>query len=180
MTMKNSFNAAALLAALPLICSAGAPPAGVPESLLPGANESLVMALDAKGAQIYECRATIAGGSTAYAWAFVAPEAELRDKLGRVVGQHGAGPSWQSSDGSRIVGAVTARAEAPEAGAIPWLLLSAQASGPAGTFSAVTSVQRINTAGGTAPAAACTPDAAGTTARVAYTAEYRFFEGSRR
>lgn len=175
----KSFEVAALLAALPLVCSAGT--SGVPDNLLPGADESLAMVLDAKGAQIYECRASSpAGGGTAYAWAFVAPEAELRDKLGRVVGQHGAGPSWQWSDGSRIVGAVKARADAPAAGAIPWLLLSAQASGPAGVFSAVTSVQRINTAGGIAPAAACAPDAAGTTARVAYTAEYRFFKGSRR
>jgi hypothetical protein len=167
---------AAPLAALPLICGAGTPPSGVPDSLLPGANESLALVLEAQGAQVYECRASLAGDGAAHAWTLVAPDAELRDKRGRIVGHHGAGPTWQSSDGSRIVGAVKARADAPAPGAIPWLLLSARASGPPGAFSAVTSVQRVNTVGGTAPATGCTPGAAGATVRVAYTAEYRFFE----
>jgi Protein of unknown function (DUF3455) len=167
---RISFAAAAWLVAMPLTCGAG-----VPGSLAADSNEMPVIVLAAEGVQIYECRAAPAQGNTAYAWVLVAPEASLRDSRGRIVGRHGAGPSWESADGSRIVGTVKARADAPAAGAIAWLLLSAQASGPQGVFSAVTSVQRINTAGGIAPAAGCTQASAGSTARVAYTADYRFF-----
>ena len=41
-----------------------------------------------------------------------------------------------------------ARADAPQASAIPWLLLSAKSVGGPGRFANVTSVQRIHTVGG--------------------------------
>ncbi len=78
-------------------------------------------------------------------------------------------------DGSRIVGTVKARADAPAGGAIPWLLLTTKSSGPVGAFSDVTSIQRVNTVGGIAPTAPCTAQLIGTPARVSYTADYRFF-----
>ena len=171
------FPICALTAAVVLASTACATRlAEVPAPLRPAANESHAMTVAAKGVQIYECRAPASDATPA--WAFVAPEAELYDAHGRPIGRHGAGPFWQAADGSRIVGAVKARADAPVAGAIPWLLLSAQADdahGPQGTLSRVTSIQRVNTAGGTAPAAGCTRDNAGATARVAYTADYHFF-----
>ena len=40
----------------------------------------------------------------------------------------------------------------PSASAIPWLLLTAKSNGPEGSFSNVTSIQRVNTVGGIAPA----------------------------
>ncbi len=137
----------------------------VPDQLKPAGGESLALVVPAKGDQIYECR----GGK----WAFVAPEAELYDRAGKKIGRHYAGPHWESLDGSRIVGAVRARADAPRAGDIPWLLLSAKSVGPEGAFSKVTSIQRVATAGGAAPAEACTQG--GTRTRVAYTADYYFF-----
>jgi uncharacterized protein DUF3455 len=151
-----------------------APLAGVPDKLKPGANESLAMIVPAKGVQVYECRARKAqdGG---YEWAFVAPEAELFDTRGSRVGRHYAGPHWEAADGSKIVGALKERADAPVAGAIPWLLLDAKSVGAPGAFSKVTSIQRVNTAGGTAPASGCSQAAAGTPARVPYTADYYFF-----
>jgi hypothetical protein len=103
---------------------------------------------------------------------FVAPEAELFDRAGKKIGTHYAGPHWESADGSRIVGAVKQRADAPGAGNIPWLLLGTKSVGSEGAFSKVTSIQRVATVGGTAPAAGCSaPDVA----RVAYTADYYFF-----
>lgn len=45
--------------------------------------------------------------------------------------------------------AFVARADAPSAAAIPWLLLSTASDGPPGAFSEVTSIQRVNTSGGT-------------------------------
>lgn len=137
----------------------------VPDSLKPAAGESLALVVPAKGDQIYECRAG--------KWAFVAPEAELFDRVGKKIGRHYAGPHWESLDGSRIVGAVKARADAPRAGDIPWLLLSAKSVGAEGAFSKVTSIQRVTTMGGSAPIEPCSQD--GRRVRVPYTADYYFF-----
>ena len=146
----------------------------VPEKLKPGANESLAMIVPAKGVQLYECRART-GQVGGYEWAFVAPEADLFDARGTRTGRHYAGPHWESTDGSKIVGTVKERADAPVADAIPWLLLAAKSVGPEGSFSKVTSIQRVNTVGGVAPKTDCSQATAGTPARVNYTADYYFF-----
>ena len=70
------------------------------------------------------------------------------------------------------------RADAPAAGSIPWLLLSAKSVGPEGAFSKVTSIQRVATKGGVAPEGDCFRAEPG---RVPYTADYYFLlpnEGS--
>jgi len=148
-----------------LLAVAGCAGVQVPDSLKPAANESLAQVVPAKGVQIYECR----DGK----WAFVAPDAELFDRSGKKIGTHYAGPVWEAADGSKVVGAVKARADAPQAGSIPWLLLGAKSVGPKGAFSGVTSIQRVATTGGTAPAGECAQ--AGARARVDYTADYYFF-----
>ncbi|HYS16576.1 MAG TPA: DUF3455 domain-containing protein [Candidatus Binatia bacterium] len=145
----------------------------VPDKLKPAMTESLSMIVRAKGVQIYECRAKT-DQAGAYEWAFVAPEADLFDARGNKTGKHYAGPHWESTDGSKIFGSVKERADAPT-GAIPWLLLSAKSVGPDGAFSKVTSIQRVNTVGGVAPAAGCSQAVAGTSARINYTADYYFF-----
>jgi len=145
----------------------------VPDTLKPAMTESLSMIMRAKGVQIYECRAK-KDQAGAYEWAFVAPEADLFDERGNKTGKHYAGPHWESTDGSKILGSVKERADAPT-GAIPWLLLSAKSVGPDGAFSKVTSIQRVNTVGGVAPAAGCSQAVAGTSARINYTADYYFF-----
>ena len=147
---------------------------GVPDKLRPGASESLAMIAPAKGVQIYECRAS-KDRAGQYEWAFVAPEADLFDAGGNRIGRHYAGPQWESNDGSKVLGALKERADAPAAGAIPWLLLTAKSVGPEGSLSKVTSVQRLNTTGGAAPKAGCSQAQAGTPARVSYTADYYFF-----
>ena len=144
----------------------------VPDKLKPGANESLAVIVPAKGVQIYECRA---GKDGNFEWAFVAPEAELFDTRGNRIGKHYGGPHWEAADGSKVLGSLKERADAPQADAIPWLLLNAKSVGPSGSFSRVTSIQRVNTAGGIAPKTGCSKAAAGTPARVNYTADYYFF-----
>jgi hypothetical protein len=166
-----------LLVLLVAACASPQPPTPmvkVPDTLKPGANESLAMIVPAQGMQIYECRARRdqVGG---YEWAFVAPEADLFDARGRRIGRHYAGPYWEATDGSKILGTVKERADAPVAGAIPWLLLTAKSVGPEGSFSKVTSIQRVNTVGGVAPKAGCSQATAGAPARVNYTADYYFF-----
>jgi len=108
----------------------------IPESLKPAANESLKRIISAKGVQIYECREQ--------KWVFVAPEADLYDSSGNRVGRHFAGPRWEATgDGSRVIGAVKARADAPEANAIPWLLLSTKSEGGHGYFPFPASTARL-------------------------------------
>jgi len=174
---KTSELAVLLLALLIAGCASPQPPrpaVEVPDELKPGASESLAMIVPAKGVQIYECRARKdqAGG---YEWAFVAPEADLFDVRGDRIGRHYAGPHWESTDGSKVLGTVKERADAPVADAIPWLLLAVKSVGPAGSFSKVTSIQRVNTVGGAAPKAGCSQAAAGTLARINYTADYYLF-----
>jgi len=163
-----------LLMLLVAACAGPQSPVEVPDKLKPGANESLAMIVPAKGVQIYECRARKDQGG-GYEWAFVAPEADLFDAGGNRIGRHYAGPHWESTDGSKVLGTVKERADAPAADAIPWLLLTAKSVGSAGSFSKVTSIQRVNTAGGAAPKAGCSQAAAGTLARINYTADYYFF-----
>jgi Protein of unknown function (DUF3455) len=159
----------ALAAASALAQPAGAGAAPADERLAPPASERLALTLAARGVQIYQCRER--------AWAFFAPEAELLDAQGRVVGTHGAGPFWQlAADGSRVGGQVKARVDAPAAADIPWLLLAAKAYAgalPGGQLAGVRHIQRINTQGGIAPAGSCVNQQ---TVRVAYTADYLFFK----
>jgi hypothetical protein len=174
--MLHAARVTTILLAAGLGACASVEPAevSIPDRIRPGANESLAAVVPAKGVQIYECRASTAQPGS-YEWAFVAPDAVLFDTRGNRIGQHYAGPHWEAADGSKIVGAVKERADAPSADAIPWLLLAAKSVGPDGSFSKVTSIQRVNTLGGVAPQGGCSQAAAGTPARVAYTADYYFF-----
>ena len=146
----------------------------VPDKLNPGAKEAMTMVVPAKGVQIYECRA-VKDKAGAYEWAFVAPEAELYDTRGNRIGKHYGGPHWEANDGSKVVGAVKDRADAPVADAIPWLLLSAKSVGPEGSFSKVTSIQRVKTVGGVAPKGGCSQATTGTRSRINYSADYYLF-----
>lgn len=147
-------------------------PVQIPDKIRGAANESLAMIVAAKGVQLYECRASKDAGTAD--WVFVAPEADLFDASGKKIGKHYAGPSWESFDGSKIVGTVKERIDAPQADAIPWLLLTAKSLGPDGAFSSVTSVQRMSTVGGAAPKTGCSSASVGQVARMPYTADYYF------
>jgi len=158
--------------ALPMLAACASPPAvDWPAALAPAPHETWRMTAPARGVQIYECRA----GASGPAWTFVAPEADLFDSAGRPIGTHGAGPFWQARDGSRVEGRLAARADAPAADAIAWLLLNTRDAGPAGRFSGVTQIRRIHTVGGVAPRSGCSADTLGATARVPYTADYLLY-----
>ena len=172
--MHRKFLVSTLVVALSACASAQsfAPTANVPDNLKP-ANESVAMIVAAKGVQIYECRQS-KNQADAYEWALVAPEADLFDASGKKFGKHYAGPRWEAPDGSRIVGTAKERADAPQADAIPWVLLTAKSDGGQGVFSKITSVQRVNTAGGVAPQGGCLESTIGTVVRMPYTADYYF------
>lgn len=142
-----------------------------PVSAPTGANRIAV--LHADGVQIYACEAREGAGPV---WAFKAPEAWLFDGSGRQVGTHGAGPVWRlAADNSAVLGAVAANAPAPQAGAIPWLLLRARAHEGEGAMRPVAFIRRIDTVGGIAPATGCDATSVGTQARMRYSAVYEFF-----
>jgi Protein of unknown function (DUF3455) len=176
--MSARFGITVAVSALLVACASAPPAPAVPDGLKPGAQERVAFVRHARGVQIYRCDAAEGG---AFKWTFVAPEAQLFDNAASqaVLGTHGAGPFWQGSDGSRVVGKVKTRADAANAAAdIPWLLLTTTAEGPSGQMSSVKSIQRIHTVGGAAPAAGCSATTdVGKQARVPYTADYVFFVG---
>ena len=149
----------------------------MPASLRPPAGQLVYLEALASGVQIYECLPKLADPS-AYEWTFRAPEAALVDRSGRSLGKHYAGPTWESTDGSTVVGEVKARDPGPNPSAIPWLLLGAKATTGGGTFGQARSIQRVQTAGGIAPSAPCNAANAKQASRVPYTATYYFYRAA--
>jgi hypothetical protein len=142
-----------------------------PKELQPPANEQLLLQVHAKGDQIYTCKAD----GAQFAWTLKAPEAQLLDENGQPFGKHFAGPSWEASDGSRITGKAVANAPSPNADSIQWLLVTVASRSGDGVLAHVTSIQRINTKGGKAPASGCDAAHDGQEYRASYSADYVFF-----
>jgi hypothetical protein len=143
----------------------------VPAALQVPTNEQLVVQVHATGDQIYSCKVDGAQPE----WTLKAPDAELFDEDGKAFGKHFAGPSWEASDGSRVVGKTAANVPSPNAESIPWLLVTVVSRAGDGVLVKVSSIQRINTKGGKAPASGCDAAHAGQEVRVPYSADYRFF-----
>jgi hypothetical protein len=154
--------AVAALVALPL--AAGAQPDAI---AVPG--ETLVATIHAQGAQVYECKADASGK---LAWQFREPIATLLMN-GKTLGRHYAGPSWELSDGSAVVGKVVASAPGAAETDIAVLKLSVVSHKGTGLLAGVTSIQRINTKGGVAKGAC---DSAGTFLSVPYSTDYAFYK----
>jgi uncharacterized protein DUF3455 len=154
------------LSTLVVLACAGAASTQEPAAVAaPG--ETVLATLHAEGAQVYECKA---GNDGKLAWAFREPIATLVLD-GKTVGRHYAGPSWEHADGSAVVGKAVGNAPGKSAGDIPWLKLEVTAHRGSGVLSGVTTVQRINTAGGV-HAGAC--DKAGAFHSAPYAADYVF------
>ena len=143
----------------------------VPPQIQAPANEQLLLQVHAKGDQVYTCKE----GVTQFAWTLKAPDAQLLDKDGKPFGKHFAGPSWEASDGSRVTGKAVANAPSPDADSIPWLLVNIVNHEGTGVLSRATSIQRLNTKGGKAPASGCDAAHAGQEVRVPYSADYLFY-----
>jgi hypothetical protein len=154
--------------------SAPVQPPDVPEALRPPSDQVFALEALATGVQIYECAAS-AADPTRFEWVFKSPEAELSDRSGKKIGKHYAGPTWESTDGSTVAGEVKARDPGPDAGAIPWLLLTAKSNSGSGVFTRVRSIQRLQTVGGKAPSEPCGQANAKQVARVPYKASYYFY-----
>jgi hypothetical protein len=130
-------------------------------------GEAIVLTVHAEGAQIYECKA---GADGKLAFAFREPIATLLVD-GKTIGRHYAGPNWETSDGSAVVGKVAGNAPGAAANDIPWLKLTVISQRGSGTLTGVTTVQRINTSGGKLEGSC---DKAGSYRSVPYSADYVF------
>ncbi|WP_426527405.1 DUF3455 domain-containing protein [Bradyrhizobium sp. McL0615] len=138
----------------------------LPEAIAaPG--ETPMLTLHAEGAQVYECKTSSDG---ALVWVLREPIATLLSD-GKTVGRHYAGPTWEHSDGSAVVGQVVGTAPGSVANDIPWLKLGVTSRRGNGVLSAATTVQRINTAGGRLNGACYK---SGTYESVPYSADYVF------
>jgi hypothetical protein len=163
--LRSTFVASALT--VPMMFAAPVM-AQVPQSIAaPG--ETTVATFHAEGAQIYECKT---GADGKLAWAFREPIATLvRD--GKTVGRHYAGPNWEHMDGSAVTAKAAGNAPGKTAGDIPWLKLEVTAQRGTGTLTGVTTVQRINTAGGVFTGAC---EKAGALHSAPYSADYVFLK----
>ena len=153
-------------------------PPRVPDILKPPATAALLLMASGKGKQIYACQAASQDKSK-FEWALERPQADLYDAKGEKIGKHYEGPTWEANDGGKVSGEVQQRAQAPRAGAVPWLLLKAKSAEGPGALGRATYIQRVNTMGGAAPAEGCDPAHAGKEVAVDYQADYYFY-GTRR
>jgi len=126
-----------------------------------------VLSVHAEGAQVYECKA---GNDGKLAWAFREPIATLLLD-GKTVGRHYAGPNWEHSDGSAVVGKAAGNAPGATPNDIAWLKLDVVSRRGSGVLDGVTTVQRINTQGGKLEGSC---DTVGTFRSAPYAADYVF------
>ena len=139
--MPRTFTLALLLSGL----LSGAATAETPlPAAIAAPGEAVVLTVHAIGMQLYECKP---GADGKLAWTFTAPQATLTVD-GKVVGHHGAGPSWELDDSSAITGKAVANAPGGGGNDIPWLKIEVASHTGSGKLSDVTTVQRINTVGG--------------------------------
>lgn len=149
----------------------------VPDEIKAPAAEELVLVAHASGSQIYTCQPATDG---AYAWKLKAPEAELRDSQGTLIGRHFAGPTWEYTDGSQVTGKMLAKVDSPDKDSIPWLLVTVTGHSGTGVLSHVTTIQRVNTKGGQPPALTeCNASKQDSEARSAYSADYYFYAATK-
>ena len=133
------------------------------ESIDVPAHSRLVLRAIGSGDQVYGC---VSGH-----WTLKVPDAKLLSQEGSVIGRHFAGPTWQLKDGSWIKGKAVAKQVAPDATAVPWLLL--ESVGGTGRLGTIRFIQRTETHGGNAPDGSCSHNVV---RRVPYTATYSFYE----
>lgn len=171
-------GAAALVLATTAAHAQGTPRPEVPDAIRAPAGEQVVFVAHAAGSQIYTCGK---GEDGKPQWTLKAPEAQLRDTKGALIGHHAAGPSWKHIDGSSVTGKMVAKAPSPDASSIPWLLITVVSHAGKGVFDRVTSIQRVHTKGGQAPPAEkCDPSKPNAETWIPYSADYYFFAPARK
>jgi hypothetical protein len=166
---------ALLAAAAALILFASLASAEAPAEPKTPEGQVALFKLHGEGVQIYECKVINPNArALRYQWVLTGPDAVLTDDKGAKVGKHYAGPTWEASDGSKVIADKTPVEKTPKPPAVPWLLLKAASHKGDGKFSNVAYIRRVDTEGGAAPDA---PDSAymNDELRVPYKATYIFY-----
>jgi len=155
--------------------SAEPPAVNVPQQLAVPSGQVLLLKALASGVQNYAC----SQGKSGLEWTFKGPQAELTDEAGRAIGKHYAGPTWESSDGSKVVGRLVSSVDSESRDAIPQLLLVSTQNSGSGVFANVKNIQRLHTTGGLPPKERCQPDQLGRLVQSPYKASYYFYGDAR-
>ena len=148
----------------------------VPDAIQLPAGLDVVLFVHAKGSQIYTCQA---GADGKFSWTLKAPDAELRDRNDKVIGQHSAGPTWKLKDGSEVTGKAAAHVDAIDPDSIPWLLVNVVNNSGKGQLAKVTTIQRVHTHGGKPGSDPCDESHKDAESKTPYTADYYFFAPAR-
>jgi len=144
----------------------------VPDAIQAPAGEEVVLFAHGSGSQVYTCQA---GADGKFTWTLKAPEAELRDRNDKVIGQHSAGPTWKLKDGSEVTGKAAAHVDSLDPDSIPWLLVNVVSHSGKGLLANVTTIQRVHTHGGKPPAEGCDASHKDAETKSSYTADYFFY-----
>lgn len=147
----------------------------VPDAIAVPAGQQVVLFAKAKGSQIYTCQA---GADGKFSWVLKGPDAELRDRKDKVIGEHSAGPTWKLKDGSEITGKAMAHVESLDPDSVPWLLLNVVSNSGKGALGKATSIQRVHTHGGI-PGETCDESHKDSETKSAYTADYYFYAAAK-
>jgi len=169
-------TAALLLSLLPASAQKDAPAdesaPDVPDAIAIPADTRTVLFVHAAGSQIYTCQASADGK---YQWTLKGPDAELKDRKDKVVGQHSLGPTWKLKDGSEVTGKAIAHVDSLDPDSVPWLLVDVVNNAKKGALAEVTKIQRVHTHGGMPSNEACDESHKGAETKSKYTADYYFF-----
>lgn len=144
----------------------------VPDAIAVPAGLEPVLFVHASGEQMYTCKA---GADGRFGWVLKGPDAELKDRKDKVIGQHTAGPTWKLKDGSEVTGKVAAKVDSLDPESVPWLLLNVENNSKKGALASVTMIQRVHTHGGMPGNDACDESHKDAETKSKYTADYYFF-----
>ncbi len=144
----------------------------VPDAIQVAAGEEPVLSAHAAGSQVYGCQA---GADGKFAWTLKGPDAELKDRKDKVIGQHSAGPKWTLKDGSEVTAKADAHVDALDTDSVAWLRLKVVSNSGKGALAKVTTIQRVHTHGGQPPADGCDEAHKGGEYKSSYSADYFFF-----
>jgi hypothetical protein len=147
-------------------------PPDVPYAIAVPAGLEPALFAHGSGSQIYTCRAGVDGK---FAWTLKGPDAELKDRNNKVIGQHSAGPTWKLKDGSEVTGKAVAQVDSLDDSSVPWLLINVVSNAGKGTLAKVSTIQRVHTHGGKPGDDPCDESHKNDETKSKYTADYYFY-----
>jgi len=175
-SIKIALALISILVSLPAIAQKDAPAKesapDVPDAIAIPAGLEPVLFARGSGLQVYTCQA---GADGKFTWTLKGPEAELKDRKDKVIGEHTIGPTWKLKDGSEVTGKAVGHVDSLDPDSVPWLLLEVVNNSKKGALANVTTIQRVHTHGGQLGPDACDESHKGEETKSKYTADYYFY-----